>query len=551
MVIGNNILNRDYGTTGNRANDSYDDLGSASVYNESIDLKWINVDPDGGNNINSSSANLSIPSASQACYEIAYAGLYWSGTYTTANRSAITTVRLKTPTTGYKTLTGTVIYDYRDRGMCHTANSARNPYACFVDITAEVKAAKEGTYTLANIASSEGGRGTSAGHSAGWSIFVIYVDPKLPSKYITSYDGFTRIKSGDPAFTFPINGFKTIPSGSVKAKFAFAALEGDNKDSGDAMTIKGNTIAGSATGRLYCALRPASTGTTNFFNSTINDGDAYFLNRNPKSKNTFGYDTGVLDLPNSGNTVIKNNETGADITLSTSSDWYYLFFTALAVEVIEPKVVLTKIVQDAARADIGGQTVALGTALYYEIGYKNVGNDNVGTVDKNGNTYPCVLKDVLPENVNFNLADIDLSNSGGATLKSYDAATRTLLFNIPNTSLTANGATEYKIRLKVQVVSDCSELKNACTNSIDNTADITYVGVYNKAIVNDLSLNSYSGCSFTPKASNFLSKCSTLCLQARNSLLWKSNYYSGKTRISVIFLVFQSYWNSCIQSGPR
>jgi gliding motility-associated-like protein len=501
LVIGNNILNRDFGTAGNRANDSYDDLGSASVHNEDMDLKWINVDPDGGNNINSSSANLSIPAASKACYGIVYAGLYWSGTYTAANRSAITNVRLKTPTTGYKPLTGTVIYDYVGNS---TANSARNPYACFIDITAEVKAAKEGTYTLANIACSQGGNGTSAGHSAGWSIFVIYEDPNLPNKYITSYDGFTRIKSGDPDFTFPINGFKTIPSGSVDAKVAFAALEGDNKDNGDAMTIQGNTKAGSAIGRLYCALRPASIGTPNFFNSTINDGDVYFTNRNPKSKNTLGYDTGVLKLPNSGNTVIQNGETGADITLSTSNDWYYLFFTALAVNVIEPKVVLTKIVQDKDRNDIGGQTVALGAPLYYEIGYKNVGNDDVGTVDKNGKPYPCILKDVLPENVNFSLADIDYSNSGGATLISYDPATRTLLFNIPSASLKANGATEFKIRFKVQVVKDCSELKNACTNSIDNTADITYVGVYNKAIVNDLSLNSYTGCNFTPKASNFL-----------------------------------------------
>ena len=56
-----------------------------------------------------------------------------------------------------------MIIGIRTSPECNTANSARNPYACFVDITAEVKAAKEGTYTLANIASSEGGKGTSAG----------------------------------------------------------------------------------------------------------------------------------------------------------------------------------------------------------------------------------------------------------------------------------------------------------------------------------------------------------------------------------------------------
>ena len=104
--------------------------------------------------------------------------------------------------------------------------------------------------------------------------------------------------------------------------------------------------------------------------------------------------------------------------------------------------------------------------------------------------------------------------------------------------------------MKVQVVSDCSELKNACTNSIDNSADITYVGVYNKAIVNDLSLNSYSGCSFTPKASNFL-------VNVAPCVYKQEIPYCGNQITIVAKSGYQSYsWSSSptgtpvLQSGP-
>jgi len=212
-----------------------------------------------------------------------------------------------------------------------------------LDVTSYIKAGGETTYTVANIASSEGGNGTSAGPSAGWTLFIAYEDPKLPGKYITTYDGFTRIKSGDPAFTFPIDGFRTIPAGPVKAKLAFATLEGDNRDTRDYLDIKGATIAGSVNERLTTpTIRPIVSGNPNSFNSSISVEDTNFTNRVPNSINTLGYDTGVLTLSNPSNNTIKNGETKADITLATGSDWYYLFFTALSVDVIEPDIILTK-----------------------------------------------------------------------------------------------------------------------------------------------------------------------------------------------------------------
>ncbi|WP_348825618.1 SprB repeat-containing protein, partial [Flavobacterium aestuarii] len=528
LVIGNNSLNRDLGTNGNRANDPYNTVGSSSSYNENLNMKWINIDPDGTNNFNSSSATLTIPTASKACYNIVYAALYWSGTYSIAadrgsasgaDRTKINKVRFKVGSNPYVNLVGNVIYDYIGvTGTASgalapaTAQAARNPYACMLDITSYIKSGGETSYTVANVASSEGGSGTSAGHSAGWSIFVVYEDPYLPSKYIASFDGFSRIKGGDPAFVIPISGFKTNPVGQVKVKLAFSALEGDNRDTGDNFRVKGTTAAltpASVWGDAFCAIRPQQTATIkpNFFNSSITDGDVYFLDRTPNSKNTLGYDAGVLQLANASNTVIRNNETSLNFELSTSSDWYYMFFNALAVDIIEPKIVLTKEVFDNSsptRINMGDKDVTLGQQLNYVIGFQNKGNDPAENF---------TIKDVLPININFNYpADItslppDLV-VGGVTYKvthTYDPATRTIIFTIPKQYVEVNDP-RYTIELKVKVVDSCNQLSDMCSNIIKNSAYATYTGKDNKAqITDDPSLSSFTTCNIgLPQATNFL-----------------------------------------------
>jgi len=519
LVIGNNILNRDFGTNGNRANDPYNIQGSSSIYNENTNMKWINIDPDGGNNFNSSSAKLTMPAASQSCYKILYAALYWSGTYSIAadygsasgaDRSKINKVRFKVGTGSYVDLTGNVIYDYVGTSggtgalSPSTAQSARNPYACMIDVTNYVVTGGETNYTVANIASSEGGNYTSAGHSAGWSLFVVYEDPKQPSKFITSFDGFARIKDGDPAFTFPINGFKTIPSGPVKAKIAFTALEGDNRDASDNMAIVGNTIAGSvaeSVSTVTTNLKPRAPLTPNIFNSSINNLDVNFTDRVPNSLNTFGFDTGVVELKNGGgsNTTIKNGETGANITLSTGADWYYLFFTALAVEVIEPKIIVTKQVFDKNNQPASNTPVKLGDILTYELQFQNVGNDNAKNF---------TITDQLPVNTIFKYpADIEIPLQAGVT-HSYNSATRTITFTIADNLVTKNGNLSVPIRFKVQVVPTCANLTEPCNNIIKNTAKSKYTGEINTngglGFVED-SFSSYSACDISvPESTNFL-----------------------------------------------
>ncbi|MFP3670825.1 hypothetical protein SB717_37715, partial [Priestia sp. SIMBA_032] len=62
----------------------------------------------------------------------------------------------------------------------------------------------------------------------------------------------------------------------------------------------------------------------------------------------------------------------------------------------------------------------------------------------------------------------------------YDAATRKLVFTVPNSMVVANGPlTPYTIKFKVRVVDDCNELIDACANRIENIAYSKYYGVKN------------------------------------------------------------------------
>jgi gliding motility-associated-like protein len=534
LVIGNNILNRDDGN-GKRPKDPYNSTGSNSEVNDNFNMKYIDIDTD-NSTYNSSSATLTIPQASKTCFEIVYAALYWSGTYQGSDRSKINQVKLKTPEAGaaYKAITGTIVWDEGGAGVSNAY--ASKPYACFKDITAEVKAAKEGVYTIADVVSSEG-KFSPGGNSAGWSIYVIYKDPLLPNKYITSFDGFSIIRNSDPPLDIPISGFRTNPFGDVNVKLAFSALEGDNALTGDGLEFKGAKSA--SWGAISSLVRPIDIVgirnprlVPNFFNSTISDGDVILAGRTPSSLNTLGYDAGVVKIDNVGNKIIQNDETDATLRISTSSDSYYMFFNALSVEIIAPKIVIRKNVLDKNDKVISGQSVSLDQELRYELKFKNEGNDNAKNF---------TITDILPQNVIFNgLSDIiSMDNDITAT---YDAATRTLVFKVPDYKVVSKqaGGAEYTIKFKVRVVKDCNELVDACSNEIKNTAVSKYYGDKNTTPegFGEGSYSTISECNVgEPTSTNFLvgidqclfsrdvSLCGTAVLTAANgytTYVWKN-----------------------------
>ena len=450
----------------------------------------VHVDIDGDpSTFNSSSADLDVPN-NVNCYQIVYAGLYWSSVVNGSD--PIADVKFRVPGGSYVDITGTEIY-YQNAAT----NSSSNTFAYYHDVTDMLTALPnpEGTYTVANISSLVGAKPNSEGLSAGWSLFVIYEDPQLPSKYITSFDGFTRI-TGSVNATFPVSGFTTIPTGPVRAKFAFSTIEGDRRWTGDYLRLNGTTI--DATNNAGTVIRPGN----NFFNSSVSIIDPVtntpeiFTDRNPAGSNTLGFDAGIINVPNAGNTLIPNGATSASISLGSGGDIYYYYFSAFAIEIIAPNIVLTKIVEDEFGNDISNQLVNLGDELNYVIGFQNNGNDDATNL---------TIRDILPINVVFNYpGDLALLPSG-VTVQSYNPATREIVFAVDNSVVEENDPLQ-EIRFKVTVVQTCSLLNDACDNIISNQAFSTYNGTLNPTftISDDPSYNTNAGCLLNPAATNFL-----------------------------------------------
>ncbi|MCL6295850.1 T9SS type B sorting domain-containing protein [Jejuia spongiicola] len=476
VLIGNNIL----GPDNNAFNDN-------TVYNHNVDMRYIDIDGD-ASTFSSSSADLVISDPN--CYRIIHAGLYWGAV--TNGAAPITNVKFRGPTGGYNDIVGTVVFDANGTSV---DGGDSFPYACYADVTSIVTSLGTdlGTYTVANVSSAEGQTDSyspynGTGHSAGWSLFIVYENPTLPGKSITSFDGFSAISvpGGNPALDIPVSGFRTVPAPApVRANFAFATLEGDSPILGDQLLLNGVNLSTTD--------RPA----TNFFNSSVTQLSATPVNnRNPNSTNTLGFDTGVMVVPNPGNTVIANDATSGTVRLETSGDTYFPYFYALAVDIIEPNIVLTKIVEDALGNDIGGQLVALGDELNYVIGFQNTGNDDATNL---------TIRDILPINIVFNYpTDLDVLPPG-VTVQSYNPVTREIIFNVDNSVVEENDPVQ-EIRFKVTVVQTCSLLNDACDNIISNQAFATYNGTLNPTftISDDPSFNTNAGCLLNPSATNFL-----------------------------------------------
>nr|WP_314895745.1 T9SS type B sorting domain-containing protein [uncultured Flavobacterium sp.] len=477
VVAGNNILGKD--------NLPFNDDTKA---NQDISMKYIDIDSD-PTTFSSSSADLLVPTqkngTSSTCYRVSYAALYWGAMLQSGSRTDINKVKLKLPgSTTYNDITGEIVYDAVVAPIIPDTNK---PYACYADVTGLLAGLTDlaGTYTVANVTSSTDFNGAT-GLSAGWTLFVVYEDPSLQMKSFNVFDGFSHVYSSHFE-KIPVTGFITPPSGNIDLQFAYAALDGDKPQGGTKLEF--------GTKEVTTPLRSANR----FFNSTIENTNGVSTPRNPSGTNTLGYDTGVLEVKSAQPEYINNNQTSTDFTLQVAkgqADPVFVFFSAYAVDIIAPKIDLTKLVKNTSGVDVGGTNVTLGQSLTYEISYQNVGNDNVNNF---------TIKDVLPNNVIFNPATgIDYTNSGGATLQSYDAATRTIIFKIPNSSVLVNGST-YTIRLNVQIVPDCNLLSDACSNIIMNQAFATYSGIINTKVIQEEGSFASTACKLgSPQSTNFL-----------------------------------------------
>ncbi|MDV6167500.1 T9SS type B sorting domain-containing protein [Flavobacterium sp. DG1-102-2] len=516
VFVGNNMLNKATIGIPAEANTPY----NGGSDNNDFNMEYIDIDND-PNTFSSSSADLALTGS---CTKVVYAGLYWASAYPyerSTNKDAEWTasdatrhsdynqVKYKLPgAAAYTNITAdNIIFDGKSTGPLN--QSYKNaPIICYKNVTSMVQglADPNGTYTFANLRAARGRRVGSS--SAGWVMVVIFENPTMPSKFISTFDGYAGV-SGTTTATINVNGFVTLPFDlPVNVKLGVGALEGDINIKGDKLEVKGNLTANyTNVGGGTNSLNP----TNNFFNGSITNNNTPVTSRVPNSSNTLGFDLDLITLANGSKDIIKNSETGASLKLTTSNDTYGAFLATFAVDIIEPNIKLVKTVRNTAGTDISGQNVTLNSTLDYIITFDNIGNDDAKNF---------TIKDILPANTTFVSVDMgDITAAQGSYV--YNPATRTVTFTIANSLVQKDElSVPHTIKLRVKVAESCNELTDACSNLIKNLAYATYAGVINTNVISeDPSAAGQTSCGIPIDGpANFLVDVSA-CVYARTEVI--------------------------------
>ncbi len=428
-IIGNSIVG-----------ESVDTPYNGDTQNNFIDMVFIDIDND-PSTFSSSSATFNTSN----CNRVVYAGLYW-GAIATPATPLPEQIKFKIPGGSYQDLTADTAIDriyYKD--VTNLLSALNNP---------------SGEYFVANVSSTEG-----INSSAGWSLVIVYEDANESRKYISTFDGFSAVRNEpNNEVDFNYSGFTTPPSGPVEGRVGVAALEGDLGWFGDQMLFKSDGNAN------FTALYDAENNVDNFFNSKITKDGAQVTDRNLNSTNTLGWDQKLLNLTdlNPGNTLIGNGETGATVRVTNNigGDHIYTFLNTFAINIIEPNLQVITSVEDTSNDPITYQSpVALGSTVWYNIDFRNIGTDNAQ------NTY---ILNTLPINVTLDEASIELPS--GVTY-TYNEASRELRFEIDNSLVERKILSEsHTIRYQVTASNDCFDYTDACTNLLQNSISSYYDG---------------------------------------------------------------------------
>ena len=449
---------------------------NGTLGNHSVNMVFVDVDAD-SSTFNSSNATLALPSG-LVCPVVKKVFLYWSaadmedpGNEPNWNFSQ---VKLKIPgNTAYTTVSADqVIYEGR---LEHFYN---DPYTCVKDITGMVAPDPSGTYWVANVKAKTGSltshNGGNTGCSGGWIIVVVYESTSLPQKNISIFDGYVHVATEMVPNPLPFNfsGFQTVPTGSVNVDFLFGSLEGDWDLSGDYCEIQ-------KTDASWLTMSSALRQTNNFFHSIIGLNGAQFLNRVPASQNTLGFDADKFPIPNTGNSVIGNNQTSASIRVGTNQEIYGMFLIGLVVDVWFPEV-MTLFTIPAMPAGTGG-TINAGDTVTFSLVAGNSGNDGAQNL---------VLSTIIPPGLDFLQV---LPPLPGGIVSNYNNATKALTFNIPD-SLVDVGDPSFTLQYKAKAITDCVLLKDSMYNHGTCQVTASYQGVVNSTPQTNLSSTGLGPC---------------------------------------------------------
>ncbi len=274
-----------------------------------------------GTTVNSSSSDLTLPAGAT----VAWAGLYWGGTYSSSfgginnpDPSVLSTdqVRLRVPGSG--------TYNTVNANISNHENSSFAGWAVFqsyADVTTLVQGAGSGTYTVADIALTTGSAFT--GPFGGWTMVIIFEDPSDITRSVNIWDGFDFFGFGAND-SFTLTGLLTPSSGAFDTKTGYFGMDGEAGAAfiGDFVAVNGTPLSN--------GLNPAN----NTLNSTISTFGVDTGTRNPNQSYNWGLDIDIFD--SSG--LIPNNATTATIDLGSLNEGIWGGVFANSTQVAFPTV---------------------------------------------------------------------------------------------------------------------------------------------------------------------------------------------------------------------
>lgn len=367
-ILGNTVecITEKRGTSG-ESNSYSGTCQDSNAYNDNNYMaKYIDIDGTtgiGGSTWNSSSSNFTLPGTydQQGGAGILWAGIFWQGSINNAESYKQRRAYLDgSGNIDYKYITSDESIDLEttpgnklllrvDNDASYTPIQATTfyydkahgsyggYYAAYRDITQILRdrnlAAGDHTITVANITANEG-RQQGTGNYAGWSIVVIYKENDINGepRNVSIYNGYTVIPNSRQV---TISGFKLPKTGTVRAKFATFAGEGEYKYGSestkyDRMVMK--RLPGDAGDNM-----PGATDPDNIFDAVLanisrdaaNDNDV--LNAN-------GIDVDAYDVSSiiTGYRDIDKNIDTVYIGLSSNEDYVTPSMMAFSTELYKP-----------------------------------------------------------------------------------------------------------------------------------------------------------------------------------------------------------------------
>lgn len=171
-------------------------------------------------------------------------------------------------------------------------------FSAFADVTAQVQATGNGTYTLSDldVSSFINYHAQNRTNFAGWALIVVYKNPSLPLNQLNIYDGLQVVSVLQNFLDVPLNALNVIDN--VDAKIGFLAWEGDSGlNVNETLRINSNIISNPP-------LNPAN----NAFNGT---------NSVTNSNQMYNMDLDIYNIQNN----INVGDTSALIQLTSGQDY--------------------------------------------------------------------------------------------------------------------------------------------------------------------------------------------------------------------------------------